>query len=104
MAFFGSTTNLGDTDEWSSGPQLTDGADKVVGIVFADVDGTIHIEQSADGVNWDVDNEVAVTGDTGITFSQELFAPYVQIRFVNGASDQAEFRLSAHYSSAGRKG
>lgn len=100
--FIGSTTPLEDTDVYASPATPTDRADYIVGSIYADVDGRIYIEQSADGTNWDISTGYDVTGDDGKGFSEPLFLPLVRIRFHNnGGADQDEFRLSARFSSAG---
>lgn len=83
------------------GQNNTDRADSIVGLVFSDQAGTVHIEQSADGQNWDWDDTVAVVASTGNKFSFPLFAPYVRVRYVNGGTNQTVFRLHARFSSAG---
>lgn len=76
-------------------------ADQVVGLVFSDQGGVLHVEQSADNSNWDFDTEVTVTGGAGEGFSVPVYAPYVRLRYENGGTDQTEFRLTAKTSSAG---
>lgn len=75
--------------------------DYVVGMVFADQSGTIFIEQSMDKTNWDISTEYAVTANDGKGFKEDVFAPFVRIRYVNGATPQTAFRLTARFSSAG---
>lgn len=75
--------------------------DFVVGMVFADQIGDIYIEQSMDNVNWDISTTYAVTASDGKGFKEEIFAPYVRVRYVNGATPQTAFRLTARFSSAG---
>src|SRR5688572_30165098 len=75
--------------------------DHVVGLVFADQAGSLIIEQSADGSNWDLQETIAVVANTGQGFKKDLYAPYVRVRYVNGATPQTVFRLTARFSSAG---
>jgi hypothetical protein len=77
--------------------------DSIVGMVFADQVGTLHIEQSMNGTNWDIDTTYAVTASDGKGFSEAIYAPFVRVRYVNGATPQGAFRLSARLSSAGVK-
>lgn len=77
--------------------------DYVVGMVFADQIGDIFIEQSMDGTNWDISTTYAVTANNGKGFKEDVFAPYVRIRYVNGATPQTAFRLTARFSSAGSR-
>lgn len=101
MAYFGRNTVLLANADVVIGSTLTDRADNIVGVVKSDQAGTIHIEQSIDGTNWDVDNSTPVVANTTLTFSQALIAPYVRVRYVNGATNQGFFRLAARFSSAG---
>lgn len=67
---------------------------QLVGTVISDQPGNLNIDQSFDGTNWDVTNQVAVTGGTGSEISETLFAPFVQVRFTNtGASTQSYLRI-----------
>jgi hypothetical protein len=77
--------------------------DYVVGMVFADQAGNIFIEQSMDGSHWDLSTTYAVAAGDGKGFKEEIFAPYVQVRYVNGATPQGTFRLYARLSSAGNR-
>jgi hypothetical protein len=77
--------------------------DWVVGMVFADQAGDIYIEQSMDGTNWDLSTTYAVTANNGKGFKEDVFAPYVRVRYVNGATPQTAFRLTARFSSAGSR-
>lgn len=75
--------------------------DHVVGMVFADQAGNIFIEQSMDGTNWDLSTTYAIAANDGKGFSEALYAPYVRVRYVNGATPQTAFRITARLSSAG---
>jgi hypothetical protein len=77
--------------------------DWIVGRVFADQPGNIFIEQSMDGTNWDLSTTYAITASDGKGFKEEIFAPYVRVRYVNGATPQTTFRLTARFSSAGSR-
>lgn len=77
--------------------------DWVVGMVFADQAGTLHIEQSMDGTNWDIDTSYTIAANDGKGFKEDIFAPYVRVRFVNGATPQTAFRITARFSSAGMR-
>lgn len=100
--FNGTTTPLGGagthTLEINAGRE-----DWVVGMVFADQAGNIFIEQSMNGTNWDLSTTYAVTANDGKGFKEEIFAPYVRVRYVNGATPQTAFRLYARLSSAGHR-
>ena len=76
--------------------------DYITGSVFADQNGTLTIEQSGDGTNWDAKDTIAVTASTGTKIDVKILLPYVRIKFVNTAgSDQTAFRLFTRVTSAG---
>lgn len=77
--------------------------DYVVGMVFADQAGNIFIEQSMDNQNWDLSTTYAIAANDGKGFKEDVFAPYVRVRYVNGATPQTVFRLTARFSSAGSR-
>jgi len=79
-----------------------DRADNIVGIVFSNVAGSLSIDQSIDGINWDYTaTPVAVSAGTGTVFNVPLYGPFVRLRYVNGGTAQATFRIGAKFSSAG---
>lgn len=51
------------------------------------------IEFSGNGVNWDHDHQHTVTGGTEFLVETTLRSPYYRVRYTNGASAQAAFRL-----------
>ncbi len=77
--------------------------DWVVGMVFADQAGTLFIEQSMNNTHWDISAQYAVSANDGKGFKEEIFAPYVRVRFVNGGVAQTAFRLTARLSSSGNR-
>lgn len=77
--------------------------DYVVGMVFSDQAGTLYIEQSMDGTNWDISTSYVVVASDGKGFKEDVFAPYVRVRFVNGATPQGAFRMTARFSSSGSR-
>lgn len=82
-----------------------DRSDNIVGLVFSDKAGTLNIEQSIDGTNWDYNAApVAVAAGVGTGFTVPLYGAYVRLRYVNGAAAQVAFRIGARFSSAGRQG
>ena len=102
MAYFrGTVTPLAKNASWTSQVGLRERHDTLDGIVFADQSGTLHVEQSADGTNWDLDTTTAVSASTGASFTVRLFAPYWRLRYVNGGSDQSVFRVEASTQAGG---
>lgn len=101
--YIGSTTPLGNAGVWQDTLQAGR-EDSVVGLVFSDQGGTLNIEHSVDGQNWDVnDNPITVAGGVGQVFERKVYGAFLRLRYVNGATPQTVFRLSARFSSAGNK-
>lgn len=61
--------------------------------VFADQAGTLYIDQSPDGSNWDVTESISVLANTGVAVIREIAARYCRVRYVNGSAAQTVFRL-----------
>jgi hypothetical protein len=78
-------------------------ADSITGSVFSDQACTLLIEQSGDGVNYDVSTSYTVTAGDGKGFSEEVILPYVRVRVVNGGTNQGAFRLFARMTAAGSR-
>lgn len=95
MAIISTSTALGGNATYNSGAKGADRADRITGSVFADQAGTVYIEQSANGTNWDISTDYAVTASDGKGFSEEVLLPYVRIRYTNGGTPQGAFRLYA---------
>lgn len=68
---------------------------------YSDVSGTLYIAQSFDGVNYDSSTSIAVAGGAqtatgiypGVGGQVSVYAPFVQVYYVNGASPQTVMRL-----------
>lgn len=102
MAYWrGSTTPLKASATWTSQVGMRERHDTINGTVASDVAGTLHIQQSTDGTNWDVDATYSITGGDGKGFTELLVAPYWRIYYVNGGADQGYFRISATTQSGG---
>lgn len=82
---------------------LTDTADSITGSVFANQAGALHVKQSGDGVNWDVDDTIAVTASTGTKIAVDILLPYAQLVFVPTGTAPTVLRVFARLSSAGVK-
>lgn len=82
---------------FESGPFGVVGYARIVGSVRSDREGTIFVEQSQDGANWDYQSEFLIPADDPASsgFMVEVVALTARIRFVNGALDQTWFRLVA---------
>jgi hypothetical protein len=89
-------------DTWTSQVGLRERHDTVLGSIKTDQAGTLHVEQSLDGVNWDFDTTVAVVANTGAQFNVTLVAPYWRLRMVNTAgSNQTFLRIAASTQAGG---
>lgn len=80
------STPLG-TTTYTSLPFYTQGFGRIVGSIFSNSSGSLKIEQSPDGTNWDAETDVAITGATATPFSVEVVAPYARIVFVPSATN-----------------
>lgn len=69
---------------------------RFTGRVFADQSGTLNIDHSDDGVTWDSINPIAVVASVAGGFDVPVYARYIRLRYVNGATLQAAFRLSGY--------
>jgi hypothetical protein len=91
--FASTTTPLAANATWISPTESDPRTGRVVGSVFADQAGQICVDQSPDGINWDVSDCFAVSDNQGLGFSVEKIAQYARVRYVNGAAAQTGFRL-----------
>jgi len=87
------TTPLAANGTWVSTTDSSVYTRFICGSVYADQPGTLYVEQSPDGTNWDLVDSYSVSAGTGLKFSVEKVLPYARVRFVNGATAQAVFRL-----------
>lgn len=101
MAFVGTTTPLGSNATYTSVGREALDFDSIVGTVYADQAGTIYIEQSPDGTNWDVSTSYNISASNGNGFTESIVAPYWRVKYTNGAAAQGTFRLSARTAGAG---
>lgn len=68
--------------------------DKIVGSVFTDQTGTLDINQSYNGTDWDVQSSITVNASTPTGYNIAVVAPYQQLVYINGATAQTVFRLN----------
>lgn len=67
---------------------------KVVGTCLFNENGTLYIDQSPDGTNFDYTTTFATTGATTTAFAVEIVAPFIRVRWANGtANDTTTHRL-----------
>ena len=86
-------TPLAANDTWISTTDSSPYTRYIVGSVYADQSGTLYVEQSPDGTNWDIVDSYSVSAGAGLKFSVEKVLPYARVRYVNGTLAQAVFRL-----------
>jgi len=86
-------TPLGANASWISNVDDDPATGRVTGSVYADQAGTLYVEQSPDGTNWDVVDSFSVSAGSGFGFTVEKVCPYVRVRYVNGTTSQTTFRL-----------
>lgn len=67
----------------------------LTGHVYSDQAGTLYIEQSGGGTNWDRLDSVAITATTPAKISVDILSRYVRLVLVNGATAQTALRLHA---------
>jgi len=98
---FETTTPLGANEVYTSASVDARRAGRITGLIYSDqssaIDG-VKVQQSIDGSNWDYESTFTLTGGSGLAFSVELVAAYARIRYENGATAQAEFRLACYLS------
>ena len=87
------TTPLDANGSWVSTTDSSAYTRFICGSVYADQPGTLYVEQSPDGSNWDIVDSYSVSAGTGLKFTVEKVLPYARVRFENGATAQTVFRL-----------
>lgn len=108
MLFLGTTVPLGagadwesDTDSYPGYPIQTNYQKLLQGTVFSDQSGSLAVQQSGDGTNWDFVDTIAVTGGTGSKISVQIVAPWLRLVYTNGGTLQTAFRLFATLNDTG---
>lgn len=106
---FTATSNLGANGVFFSPVYDGSTVTKLSGFVSASIDGTLYIQESDDQVAWYTTSSQAivtagsnvissVTYYTGTVYEKTLSARYVRLVYVNGATAQTRFALSAYTS------
>ena len=100
-----STTNL------SAGATFTGSADDVANMatiivsLFANQTCTLIVDQSSNGINWDISDTYALAASSGESFSIAAVASYARIRVTNtSGSATTAFRLQTIYSTTTQAG
>jgi hypothetical protein len=68
---------------------------KIIGVCFADQNGTLYVDQMSDGTNWDSRETMAYVAGDAMGFVVEVMGNKARIVFTNGAVAQTAFRLQA---------
>lgn len=92
-----------DVDTLTSPSVLSDTMDSVTGSIYASHAGALHVEQSGDGTNWDIDDTIAVSATTGTKINVAILLPYVRLRWVATSTTATTLRCFARLASAGVK-
>jgi len=66
---------------------------EIVGTCYSDQSGTIYVQYSSDGVNYDGVSPLAYTGGQRLPVIFDNVSQYARIVYLNGAVNQAVFRL-----------
>jgi hypothetical protein len=67
----------------------------VTGLVTSNQAGTLYIDQSPDGTNWYTTDTIAVSASGLGKINFDILVRYLRVRYVNGATAQTSFNLSA---------
>jgi hypothetical protein len=87
------TTPLPANGLWTSPVDSDPATGRIVGSVYANQPGTLCVEQSGDGTNWDVVDCFDVSAGFGIGFSVEKVCLHARVKYTNGPTAQTVFRL-----------
>jgi len=71
------------TSDWINASKFA----RVTGYAIFNEDGTLTVEQSANGNDAHYTKDLATTGGTGDAFSYELVLPFVRIKWANGSAN-----------------
>jgi hypothetical protein len=89
----GSTTPLGGNASFTGTAQSSLPYSALSVEVFADQAGTLIVEQSQDGTNWDTQDSFSVTASTNFQTTVNLIGSKYRIVYNNGSNAQGTFRL-----------
>lgn len=73
--------------------------DSAVISVYSDQDGTLYVEQSPDGVNWDISSPYSISANIEETNSLIITRQFFRIRYVNGVSAQGFLRIQTLFGT-----
>lgn len=90
-----STTPLSGSATFTGTAEEVRGRAALLVNVFADQDGTLHVDWSTDGTNWDVTRSVTVLASVGQSLNFAVDGQFFRVRYVNGGAGQGTFRLES---------
>jgi len=65
----------------------------IIGTLYSDVDGTLEVQFSNDGTNWDGESTINYVGGDLTGFVIDVVGNTCRLKYTNGDSGQATFRL-----------
>jgi len=66
---------------------------KIIGVCYADVAGTLYVDQRSDSTNWDSRETLPLAAGDLMGFMVEVMGTEARVVFTNGAVGQTTFRL-----------
>ena len=96
------TTNL-TSGQTFTGPSrdITSGmqSSMFTGFCYADVSGTLYVEESIDGSAFYPMQQIPVPAGVAVKFENKMHSRYARVRYVNGVTAQTTFRISSTVSA-----
>jgi hypothetical protein len=92
----GTTTSLAGAGNFTSSKFNLGRAQYITGYVFADVSGTLYVEQTQDETNYDIQSSFTIAAGVVTPFRVSCIALYGRLRYINDAGAQGAFRLYAN--------
>ena len=89
------TTQVGAAGTWTGTWIEAKHFAKIVGFANFDTNGTLYVDQSSDGYNADYSWSTATAG-TVVSFSVELIAPFVRLRWINAGAATSTHKAKAY--------
>jgi len=93
------STALAANGSYTSGVNRCEDYKTVRGVVRTDKNSAANgfkVQQSPDGSNWDVSDEVSITANSTYTFEHTLYGKFVRVSLTNGSTAQTVLRLVAY--------
>jgi hypothetical protein len=69
------------------------------GFCYADVSGTLYVEESIDGSTFYPMQQIPVPAGLAVKFENRMHSRYARVRYVNGVTAQTTFRISSTVSA-----